>query len=128
MLNTEGYRKSTVPQRRNALAGFNEITLMQGMYPVDASYDYMCDNLHMSERTNPYVDLVLELATKPFIVSGMGDVKFIHDIYGLSVEDLLRMDLISLDRMDKKLTELSEMLKPKEPPPKEPPMGNLDKM
>lgn len=101
---------------------------MQGMYPVDASYDYMCDNLKMNERTNPYVDLVLELATKPFIVSAMGDVKFIHNIYGLSIEDLLRMDLISLDRIDRKLTELSEMLKPKEPPQKDPPLDKLDKL
>lgn len=109
--------------RRLSIEAFNEITLIKQRGKEDTlsakTYNYF---EYKEEETYGLVDQVLALATRPFLTSSMGEYIFVYNVLGLTIEELMKMDLMTLEKIDKYMTELARQLKPKAsgmPDPKE---------
>lgn len=101
--------------RHLGLRAFNDVVLRSTAYGVDVdteTYDYF-DYWEKPKYT--LMDRLIDLTTRPYYQTSMGAPQFLHNITGLSLLDLLELDIKTIDRIEKSMEELAEVLN-SEPP------------
>lgn len=105
-------------QRHLSLLAFNDIAVQQNAYARNINpdtYDYF---EYVERERYSQFDYVLDLATRPLYQTAMGAPVYLQNILGLSLFDLLDLDLKTLNKIEKVIDKLSEVMN------KEPPKGN----
>ena len=104
-------------QRHLGLRAFNDVVLRHSAYGSDVNpdtYDYF---EYFDKPKYNLIDRFVHLVTRPYYQSSMGAPQFLFNITGITLMDLMNMDLKTIDRIERSLNEMAEILNQEPPPP-----------
>lgn len=89
--------------------------VMQGLTINIDNYYYF--DYNENEKLN-FLDRVYALAINPIYTTGMGEPKFLFNMYGLTIKDLCDMDYKTFLKIEEDAKSFGEMVNKKQPPNK----------
>jgi hypothetical protein len=97
-------------KRHLSLRAFNDVIIRNKSFGIDVSSDDYQYFKYVEIPKQSLRERLIELSTRPIYVSPMGAPLFLFNILGVTLKDLMDMDMQLIDRIETIMNELTKTM------------------